>query len=107
MENKYYILENVREGEIAGYISSYSFSHNVFHSYISLVLQNAVLCHIGLKLGDSVTFKGKNFADHIINAAQKLEPRIWKKENIIGTGEYAGDQLQMKQSDRLSCDHQG
>ena len=28
--------------------SNFSFSHNVFHSYISLVLQNAVLCGNGL-----------------------------------------------------------
>ena len=29
--------------------SNFSFSHNVFHSYISLVHQNAVLCGNGLR----------------------------------------------------------
>ena len=29
--------------------SNFSFSHNVFHSYISLVRQNAALCGNGLK----------------------------------------------------------
>ena len=37
-------MENmVRKGEIA-VTSDYSFSHHVFHSYISLVHQNAALC---------------------------------------------------------------
>ena len=30
--------------------SSFSFSYNVFHSYISLIIQNGVLCGNGLKL---------------------------------------------------------
>ena len=43
----------VRKGEIACYkqllvTSNFSFSHNVFHSYISLMRQNAALCRNGL-----------------------------------------------------------
>ena len=38
------MVENiVRKGEFACY-NNFSFCHNVFHSYISLVRQNAVLC---------------------------------------------------------------
>ena len=48
-ENKYqYRVENiVRKAEIACY-KQFSFSHNVFHSYISLVHQNAAFCGNGL-----------------------------------------------------------
>ena len=43
-----YRVENiVRKGEIAC-SSNFSFSHNVFHSSISLVCQNAALCGNGL-----------------------------------------------------------
>ena len=31
--------------------SNFSFSHNVFHSYVSFVLQNVALCGKGLRLG--------------------------------------------------------
>ena len=42
-------MENiVRKGRIAFY-KQFSFSHNVFHSYISLMHQNAALCGNGLK----------------------------------------------------------
>ena len=45
-----YIVENiVRKGEIAC-SSNFSFSHNVFHSYISLVLQNVALYGNGLRM---------------------------------------------------------
>ena len=37
----------VRKGEIA-FTRNLSFFHNVFHSYISLVRQNAALCGNGL-----------------------------------------------------------
>ena len=39
----------VRKGEIACY-KQFLLSHNVFHSYIYLMCQNAVLCGKGLKL---------------------------------------------------------
>ena len=39
----------VRKGEIACY-KQFSFSHNVFHSYISLMRQNAALCGNGLNI---------------------------------------------------------
>ena len=42
------MVENiVRKGEIAC-DKQFLFSHNVFHSYISLVCQNAALCGNGL-----------------------------------------------------------
>ena len=44
MENKYHIGYHVLL-----VTSNFSFSHNVFHSYISLVSQNVVLCGNGLK----------------------------------------------------------
>ena len=37
--------------------SIFSFSHNVFHSYISSVRQNAVLCGNGLTLYHSLEVK--------------------------------------------------
>ena len=37
----------MRKGEIACY-KQFSFSHNIFHSYISLIHQNAALCGHGL-----------------------------------------------------------
>ena len=44
-----YRVENiVRKGEIACYKQFLLFSHNVFHSYISLVCQNAALHGNGL-----------------------------------------------------------
>ena len=39
----------VRKGENACY-KQFSFSHNVFHSYISLMRQNATLCGNGLNI---------------------------------------------------------
>ena len=47
----------VRKGEIACYkekeklhvISNFSFSHNIFHSFISLVHQNGLWCGKGLR----------------------------------------------------------
>ena len=48
-------VENiVRKGEIA-FTSNFSFSHDVFHSYISLEHQNAALCENGLN------FKSEDF----------------------------------------------
>ena len=41
----------VKKGEIACYklvTSKFSFSHNVFHNYMSLVHQNAAFCGNGL-----------------------------------------------------------
>ena len=45
--------------------SNFSFSHNVFYSYISLVRQNAVLCGNGLRNSERKDFennegKGRN-----------------------------------------------
>ena len=41
----------VRKGEIA---SNFSFSHNVFYGYISLVRQNVALCGNGLIYGHKI-----------------------------------------------------
>ena len=42
------MVENIaRKGEIACY-KHFLLSHNIFHSYISLVYQNAALCGKGL-----------------------------------------------------------
>ena len=50
-----YRVENIaRKGELL-VTSNFSFSHNGFHSYISLVHQNVVLCGNGLKLGKGKT----------------------------------------------------
>ena len=50
MENKYHIgWKTLWEKEKLLYTSSFSFSHNVFYSYIPLVRQNTILCSIGLK----------------------------------------------------------
>ena len=48
-EVPYRVKNIVRKGENACYKQKISFSHIVFHSYISLVHQNAVLCGNGLK----------------------------------------------------------
>ena len=49
-------VENiVRKGEISCY--NFSFFHNVFHSYISLVSQNAALCGNGLNEGEDQSYK--------------------------------------------------
>ena len=48
-----YSVENiVRKGEIACY-KQFLLSHNVFHSYISSVHQNALLCGNGLTLSQT------------------------------------------------------
>ena len=49
----------VGKGEIV--TNNFSFSHNVFHSYTSLVCQNAALCGIGLnsEICDTCTNFGK------------------------------------------------
>ena len=53
-------VENiVRKGEIAC-SSNFSFSHNVFHSYISLVRQNAALCGNGLNDNFSLWYSLKH-----------------------------------------------
>ena len=45
MENKHHIRKKTLfEKETLLVTSNFSFSNNVFHSYISLVCQNAVLC---------------------------------------------------------------
>ena len=50
MENKYHIgQKTLHEKEKLFVTSNFSFSHNVFHIFISLVHQNAVLCGNGLK----------------------------------------------------------
>ena len=41
-------MENIVRKEKLLVTSKFSFSHNVFHSYVSLVLQNAALCGNGL-----------------------------------------------------------
>ena len=43
----------VRIGEIVA--SNFSFSHNVFHRYISLVRQNTTLCGTGLTHSHTMT----------------------------------------------------
>ena len=43
------MVENIVSKEKLLVISNFSFSHNVFHSYISLVCQNEALCGNGLK----------------------------------------------------------
>ena len=49
MKSKYYIgKKTLWEKEKLLDTSNVSFSHNVFHSYISFVCQNAVLCGSGL-----------------------------------------------------------
>ena len=45
----------MRIGEIR--TSNFSFSHNVFHSYTSLVRQNAVLCGNKLTLSQTTNFR--------------------------------------------------
>ena len=50
MKNKCHIgSKALREKEKLLVTSNFSFSHSVFHSYISLVRQNAALCGNGLK----------------------------------------------------------
>ena len=51
-ESHNYRVENVRKGEIV--TSNFSFSHNDFHSYISLLCQNVALCGNGLKILESI-----------------------------------------------------
>ena len=50
MKNKCHIGQKWREKEKLLVTSNFSFSHNVFHSYISLVRQNAALCGNGFTL---------------------------------------------------------
>ena len=49
----------MRKGEIACYKQFSPFSHNVFHSNISLVHQNAALCGIGLTLYKAIQSNSK------------------------------------------------
>ena len=70
MENKYHIgQKTLREMEKLLVTSNVSFSHNVFHSFISLMRQNATLCGNGLN----------RFAD------TKLQERF---EFSVGEGGY-------------------
>ena len=56
MKNKYNRgWKTLREKEKLLVTSNFSFSHNVFHSYISLVGQNAVLCGNGLTRSHTMT----------------------------------------------------
>ena len=50
-----YRVENIVRKEKLLVTSNFSFSHNVFHSYISLVQQNVVLCGNGLNFYQSST----------------------------------------------------
>ena len=52
--------------------SNFSFSHNFFHSYISLVRRNAALCGNGLTLYHTV---------------QTFNPSGKTFENVVGKGE--------------------
>ena len=58
MENKYHLRKKTLwEKDKLLVPSNFSFSHNVFHSYISLVHQNAVLCGTGLILSQTTDFR--------------------------------------------------
>ena len=70
--------------------SNFSFSHHVFHSYISVVCQNVALCGNGLNsvLGDKVSAmsKLKAFADDDFFVAQMVLFFFDMAENIFGKG---------------------
>ena len=51
MKNKYHVVQKtLREKEKLLVTSNFSFSHNVCHSYKSLLHQNVVLCGNGLNV---------------------------------------------------------
>ena len=79
MKNECHKVENImRNGKIACYTCNFSFSHNVFHSYISLVCQNAALCGNWLSLYDTIpTFN---------------DPEKGSCENMVGKRENASNQ---------------
>ena len=75
-----YRVENIVRKEKLLVTSNFSFSHNIFHSYISLVHQNAALCGNGLNSRWTHTV--------IPNIVQNLEIFVtWKEDNKnIGNG---------------------
>ena len=66
-------------------MSNFSFSHNVFHSYISIVCQNAVLCGNGLTLYKTTKFwtgpRQQNKCDLNLKFALGWVENIVGKEN--------------------------
>ena len=101
----------MRKGEIA-YTSNFSFSLNIFHSYISLVRQYEALCGNGSILLTAFAYRKnvvwltsipndkfldwsnlKAFADDKIIMIEKVkEILLVRVENIVGKGENAGYQ---------------
>ena len=81
--------------------SNFSFSHDVFYSYISIVHQNAALCGNGLTLYQTTKIvdfsKLEAFADNKINVTQKLKFALGRVDlqNIVGKGENAGNKFQL------------
>ena len=71
MENKYHIGQTILwENEKLLVTSNFSFSHNIFHSYKSLVCPSAVLCGNGLiKIEWIVSEKMSNLKVSIIKGA--------------------------------------
>ena len=61
--------------------SNFSFSHNVFHSYISLVHQNAVLC------GNESTLQGFHTLSRLLMTLKENS-----FESIVGKVENTGNQ---------------
>ena len=63
MINKYHVgLKTLREKEKLLITSNFSFSHNVFQSYISLVRQNVALCGNGLNSTMKAALKTQMFS---------------------------------------------
>ena len=74
MKNKYHIgSKTLLEKEKLLFTSNFSFSHNVFHSYISLVHQNAALCENEL----TATFQ-------LLSAASLNLG--WSQNGVLGNG---------------------
>ena len=72
--------------------SYFSFSHNDFHSYISLVHQNTVLCGNGLTPNSKILYQSKleAFADDKLEVAKMMTTVFDGAESIMGKGENAG-----------------
>ena len=90
----YRVKKTLREKEKLLVTSNFSFSQNVFYSYISLVHQNAALCGNGLKV--KIVWKSINPLRH--NAT--LEKEAFK--SIMGKEENAKGSMWLEKMESLN-----
>ena len=86
----------MRKGEII--TSNFSFSQNVFHKYISLACQNAVLCGNGLTFYDDILLDWTRFKALILKTTNQDIANIMisdfdrEEKHIVEKRENAGYQ---------------